>query len=190
MVPSKPLTEIIISHHHFDHTGGLRSVVAEGLTIISHRDNEQYFRELAARKATLHPDQLALHPMPLKFKAVGEHAVLKDSAMEIELYQLKDNIHSGLNLVVWVPRYRFLSQSDLFDAYWHRHLWAGNYFQNLERLHLHFVKDLPVHGKILSYEEEFAIVQAYKKSPEAFTAAAVKFCLDGGPCSGAAPRPR
>ena len=185
VVPSKPLTEIIISHHHFDHTGGLRSVVAAGLTIISHKDNEQYFRELVSRPATLHPDELARHPLPLKFRGVGERAVLKDSAMEVDLYQLQGNIHSGLNLVAWVPRYRFLSQSDLFDAYWHRHLWADNYFENLERLHLHFDKDLPVHGKILSYDEEYAIVQAYKRSPQAFTDAAVKYCLNGGPCSGA-----
>ncbi len=184
-VPSKPVTEIIISHHHFDHTGGLRTVVAEGLTIISHKKNEQFFRELVARPATLHPDDLARHPSVLKFKGVGEHAVLKDNAMEVDLYQIKDNIHSGLNLVAWVPRYRFLSQSDLFDAYWYRHLWADSYFANLERLHLDFDKDLPVHGKILSYAEERAIVQSYQKSPEAFTAAAVKFCLNGGPCSGA-----
>jgi hypothetical protein len=185
LAPAKPLTEIIISHHHFDHTGGLRTVVAEGLTIISHRDNEQYFRELVARKATVSPDELARHPMPLKFKGVGEHTVLKDDFMEVELFEMKDNIHSGLNLVAWVPRDRLLSQSDLFDAYWHRHLWADNYFQNLDRLHLHFDKDLPVHGKLLSYEEELAIVKAYQKSPQAFTDAAVKFCASGGPCSGA-----
>ena len=183
-VPSKPLTEIIISHHHFDHSGGLRTVVAQGLTIISHKDNEKFFRELAARPATLRPDELALHPMPLKFKGVGEFADLKDKTMEVQLYQLKDNEHSGLNLVAWVPRYRFLSQSDMFDAYWYRYLWTDNYFENLDRLKLHFDKDLPVHGRIMTYDEERAIVDAYKKSPEAYTAKAMNACGAGAPCSG------
>ena len=60
---------MIVSHHHFDHSGGLRTAVAEGLTIISHKGNEQFFRELIARPATRNPDALAKHPMPLKFGA-------------------------------------------------------------------------------------------------------------------------
>src|SRR5207249_1701625 len=33
--PNKPLTHVINSHHHFDHSGGLRAAVSEGLTIIT-----------------------------------------------------------------------------------------------------------------------------------------------------------
>lgn len=164
VMPSKPVTEVIISHHHFDHTGGLRTMVAEGFTVISHKGNEPYFRELAARAATLNPDALARNPKPLKFRGVGDHFVMKDKSMEVELYRVKDNEHSTYNLVAWVPRYRFLSQSDLFDAFWHRHLWGDNYIKNLEDLKLHFDKDVPVHGKIMTYDEEVAIIRKFDRT--------------------------
>ncbi len=31
IVPSKPVTQVIVSHHHVDHSSGLREAVAEGL---------------------------------------------------------------------------------------------------------------------------------------------------------------
>ena len=33
--------------------------------------------------------------MPLQFKGVGEHAVLRDNSTEVELYQVKDGCPSG-----------------------------------------------------------------------------------------------
>ena len=32
IVPNKPVTQVIVSHHHFDHTSGLREAVAMGIT--------------------------------------------------------------------------------------------------------------------------------------------------------------
>jgi glyoxylase-like metal-dependent hydrolase (beta-lactamase superfamily II) len=42
----KPLTQVIVSHHHFDHSGGMRVAVAEGLTVITYKDNIPFFQEL------------------------------------------------------------------------------------------------------------------------------------------------
>ena len=70
VVPQKPLTEMIVSHHHFDHSGGLRTAVAEGLTIISHKGNEQFFRELTARPEAAILTLWQSIQMPLKFRGM------------------------------------------------------------------------------------------------------------------------
>jgi len=163
VVPNKPLTEVIVSHHHFDHTGGLRTAVAENLTVISHKGNEGIFKEVTSRKATLKPDLLTASGKTLKFRGVDDTLVLKDKAMEVVIYHVKDNTHSPLLLMAYVPRDKILVQGDLIDVGWTQHPWADNYAKNLELRKIEFAKDVPVHGKIQTHAEELAAIAAMKK---------------------------
>jgi glyoxylase-like metal-dependent hydrolase (beta-lactamase superfamily II) len=163
LVPNKPLTEVIVSHHHFDHTGGLRTAVAEGLVVISHKGNEGIFKEVTSRKATLKPDLLTQSGKTLKFRGVDDTLVLKDKSMEVVIYHVKDNTHSPLLLMAYVPRDKILVQGDLIDVGWTQHPWADNYARNLELRKIDFAKDVPVHGKIQTHAEELAAIAAMKK---------------------------
>jgi glyoxylase-like metal-dependent hydrolase (beta-lactamase superfamily II) len=73
VVPGKGVTEVIVSHHHFDLTGGLRQAIASGITIIAHKGNEGLFREIVARKSTIDPDAIGTTPKPLKYCPLGEN---------------------------------------------------------------------------------------------------------------------
>jgi hypothetical protein len=158
---SKPLTHVIISHHHFDHSGGLRVAVAEGLTVITYRENIPFFQDLLARKHSIAPDELEKNPKPAKFKPVDDQMTLKDKSMEVQLYHLKDNPREGTNLFAYVPRDRMLVQADLYDSTWQFHHWGANVITNIEEIRkLKVDKQVPVHGGIQTYAEMVKTMRA------------------------------
>ena len=58
-IPNKPIRYVINSHVHFDHSGGLRTYVDEGATVVTHQMNRPYFEQAWAAPRTLNPDRLA-----------------------------------------------------------------------------------------------------------------------------------
>jgi Metallo-beta-lactamase superfamily len=159
VVPGKPLTEVIVSHHHFDHSGGLRAAVSEGLTIITHRGNVDLFKEMAGRPATLFPDALGRNPRPIRIRPVDDSLVLKDSAMEVRIYRTIANSHMANGLFAYAPEARVVAEGDLVDEGWDISFWGNSYPDSVNYWKLQVDRDLPVHGNIHTYQEVLALIR-------------------------------
>jgi glyoxylase-like metal-dependent hydrolase (beta-lactamase superfamily II) len=113
--PAKPLTHAVITHHHFDHSGGVRAAVSQGLTLIAHEKNRRFIESMVSRPHTISPDALARHPRPLSLQTVGARTVLGDSTRAVELHVV-DSAHADGMLVAYLPAERLLVEVDLYTV--------------------------------------------------------------------------
>ena len=56
LVPDKPIRYLVNTHHHFDHSGGIRTAVSQEQTIVTHAANEEFFRRMAEQPSSIVPD--------------------------------------------------------------------------------------------------------------------------------------
>ena len=114
-IPGKTIRFVVNSHAHFDHAGGLGAAVAEGATILTHRNNEPVLERLLAGPRTLIGDSLSKVPNRRKdvVQAVGDRDIRKGSNGKIVELHHVPNEHSDGMLVVYLPAEKLLWTADV-----------------------------------------------------------------------------
>jgi len=112
--PGKPIRYLVLTHHHMDHTGGMRTYVAEGAKIIVPSGDKAYFEKDVKSPHTVVPDDLQKKPHSAEIIEVKDQMTLKDEAAEIHLYNIA-NPHVQGFLLAHVVNGNVLYVTDLIS---------------------------------------------------------------------------
>ena len=115
LIPGKPIRYLIPTHHHFDHSGGVRPFAAEGATIVTQEMNREFFaREIAAPR-TLNPGKYPQR-VKAKFLTFADKQVMSDGNRVMELYLVRNNPHDDAMTMIYFPKEKILVEADVFNA--------------------------------------------------------------------------
>ena len=159
-IPNKPIRYVVNTHHHFDHSGGLRAFVAEGATVITQAQATSYFEQVWANPHTVNPDRLAQSPRQPVIEGVDERRVLSDGTRSLELHRLQDSNHADTMLVAYLPAERILIEADVYSPAppnapppASAHPESVNLYNNIERLQLDVAQIVPIHGRVVTLDD-------------------------------------
>ena len=167
IIPNKPIRYVVNTHHHFDHSGGLRTTVAQSATVVTHQGNRDFFYDVLFHPGprTLAPDILSTR-MPWfggnrvpAFETVNDKYVISDGVRTMDLYPVLGLGHSGTMLVAYLPGERILINADLYSppAPGAQPPSATpnmrSLYQNIQRLNLDVERHVGVHGQVGSHAD-------------------------------------
>ena len=113
-IPNKPIKYVVNSHNHFDHAGGIRAVMAEGYTLVTHASNMAYYQRVAAMPHTVSPDRLAKSPKKPVVEGVADKRVFTDDTNTLELTDCR-RITTTAMLVAYLPKAKLLVEADMWN---------------------------------------------------------------------------
>ncbi len=95
--PGKPIKTLVLTHHHMDHTGGMRAYVAEGATIVVPAGSKEVFAKAARAPHTVAPDaQQKAGNKAAKITEVKDTMAIKDDTAEIKLLNIPNPHVDGM----------------------------------------------------------------------------------------------
>ncbi len=155
LFPGRKIQCVINTHAHFDHAGGLRTFVAEGVKVVTHERNAAYYARAWAQPRTLNPDRLAASKRAPRFETFTVKHVIDDAVRPIEIHAIEGSGHNDAFAMVYLPAQKILVEADAWTPTppgakppaTVNPLWI-NLGANLDRLKLDVQRFAPLHGAV------------------------------------------
>jgi glyoxylase-like metal-dependent hydrolase (beta-lactamase superfamily II) len=159
LFPSKPIRYVVNTHTHFDHVGGLRRFALEGIPIVTHRSNIQFFEEAFSNPRTIDPDKLAKSGKKAQFVPGDTKHVITDGVQTIELHLMQNLEHSTGNYIAYLANERFMVEGCIYNPDYPNAVldppspFTASLYDNIMRLKLEVDLGLAIHGRMFPMTE-------------------------------------
>jgi glyoxylase-like metal-dependent hydrolase (beta-lactamase superfamily II) len=114
LVPNKPIKYLVMTHHHFDHSGGVRTFVAVGATVVTHRLNKAFCDQILRGQRTLSADKLSQARKAARVITMADKYVMTDGTRVVELHHIKGSMHNEGIIMGYLPAEKLLIEADVF----------------------------------------------------------------------------
>ncbi|PYN22165.1 MAG: MBL fold metallo-hydrolase [Candidatus Rokuibacteriota bacterium] len=160
MLSTKPIKYVIATHHHFDHSGGLRAFAAEGVTVIAHDANKAFLEKALGAPAAVNPDRLAKSGRKGTVEGMRDRRTLTDGTRTVDLHLIAANIHHAGIIMVHLPKEKLLIEADVYTPLAPNAppptavnpTWVS-LADNIKRLNLSVDQILALHGRMVPLVE-------------------------------------
>ena len=155
--PRLSITHVISSHHHTDHSAGLRTFVALGAEVVLGQDSAHFFRsDIFRGPSEIIPDRLSERSVRPRLRTVPRlsSVTLADRDRPLVAQHVRSS-HANDMLITYLPRQKLLFVSDVYSPQGpFNRLWAEELRAALRELELDVAFIAGAHGAGLATVED------------------------------------
>ena len=165
-LPGKNIKAAVLTHHHFDHSGGLFGFVESGVPILTTPGNVAFVKCVGTASRNIGQNgQNATNPVVDTFDGTLTTGV---GGNQVQLFNVGPNPHVDEVVVAYIPAIKAMFVADLFSARGEE-LPPANanqlaFAERLDTLDLDIETFIPVHGRKTTAAEFWASVKAGREA--------------------------
>jgi glyoxylase-like metal-dependent hydrolase (beta-lactamase superfamily II) len=163
---AKPIRYVIPTHHHLDHSGGIRAFMAEGSALVAPFVARDFYLRVAKAPHSRQPDSLERNRRAVVIEAFGGGPrVLSDGSRRVEAHLLPTS-HAEDNVVIYLPAEKLAIEADHISprgGQVRASPLVQEFVAGLDRLNLDVATVVGIHGDSASIQTVRAAAQGPKK---------------------------